>query len=315
MIATELYNGQGFGNQLWVYAVTRIIADSKKCGFSILSKNEFKGKEFMDLDFGEDLGEYNSNEGPCNILPNGIKNYYAEKKEIHSELNLDISRTDYKLFDVPNETKIDGNLQSTKYLKNKREDILKWFKINHFKNYDFLDENSCIIHLRCGDFYGQKDVFLPESYYRNAMSIIKKENEKVKFYCVTDQPNIARRVFSDIEVIGSSIDGVEDNLMASHHFGGSISTDFSIMSRVKYLIIPNSSFSWWAAYLNTESKMIIAPKYWSRFNISNGYWSTSDMIADEFLYLDREGKIFTPIECEEEKQIFEEQNLNIFKTI
>lgn len=315
MIATELYNGQGFGNQLWVYVLARIIADHKKCDFSILSSSQFKGSEFIDLDFGINIDGYTSNEGPCNSLPNGIVNYYQEKKEIHSELNLDVSRTDYKLFDIDLNTKIDGNLQSTKYLSGKREKILEWIKFKQEFSSDLLDENSCIIHLRCGDFYAQKDVFLPWSYYNNAMNIVKKKNPNVKFFCVTDQPARAKEMFGDIEIIGSSVDSSSDNLMASHHFGGPIGIDFSLMVNAKYLIIPNSSFSWWAAYLNTTSELIIAPKYWSRFNISNGYWSTSDMIADEFSYIDREGKLFTPQECNSEKEDFEKHNLNIFKTI
>jgi len=316
MIATELYNGQGLGNQLWVYCITRLIASSKNCEFSILSKHEFKGVDFIELDFGVEIEGYTSNEGPCESLPNGIQNYYKEKKEVHSELNIDISRTDENLFNISPFTKIDGNLQSTKYISGKRKEILDWIKIKKdIQTESFLDENSCVMHVRCGDFYGQKDVFLPTSYYENAMRLILEKNPNVKFYIVTDQPHLAGSLFPGVEIIGSSVLNINDKMMASHHFGGPIETDFCLLLNSKYVIIPNSSFSWWAAYLNTKAELIIAPKYWSRFNISNGYWATSDMIAEEFMYLDREGNLSTPQDCLNEKNEFEKNNEHIFKTV
>ena len=314
MIVTELYNGQGFGNQLWVYAVTRIIADYKKCDFSILSKNQFKGKNFMNLDFGINIEGYVSNDNPCSALPNGIVNYYTEKKEVLKGTSIDISRTDDKLFDIPLQTKIDGVLQSTKYLIGKKDNLTKWFKAKEGFNIN-ADDDLCVIHLRCGDFSWQKEVFLPVSYYKNAINIIKEQNSNVKFYCVTDQLDVAKNFFKEIEDIEFSLDSEKDKYMASHHFGAPIERDFVSIMNAKYVIIPNSSFSWWAAYLNTYAKTIIAPKYWARFNISNGYWSTSDIITDNFLYLDRDGKIFNSAQCWEEKNCFEKNNEGLFTSV
>lgn len=38
--------------------------------------------------------------------------------------------------------------------------------------------------------------------------------------------------------------------------------DMQLMTQCKSLIIANSSFSWWAAYLNKRANLIIAPKTW-----------------------------------------------------
>ncbi len=63
-----------------------------------------------------------------------------------------------------------------KYLEGHREDILQWIPIKEeYKQYK-TDTNTCIIHLRFGDFTNQKDVFLPASYYKNAMEYLLREN-------------------------------------------------------------------------------------------------------------------------------------------
>lgn len=313
MICNELYNGQGLGNQLWNYALLRIIADTKKIPFSVLGRNKFKGQEFLDLDFGHKLfGGLSPEGGPPYKLPKGIKNYYREKRENLKNTKINISRTDMNLLNIPDNTKFDGNCQSTKYLDGQKENILKWIKIKEeYKKYA-TDENTCVIHIRCGDYKNIKDVFLPIDYYRQAMNYIKIKNKNVKFCCVTDQKKEVEKMLPGIEIIGSSKEVNEDKIKAEHHYGGPIGIDFCLLMNAKYLIIPNSSFSWWAAYLNTSKKIVIAPKYWSSYKKSIGYWASSDIITEGFTYLDREGKIFSSQECSREKEEFENKNKEIF---
>ena len=47
MIVTELYDGQGIGNQLWCYFVTRTIADNLGFQYGIMRPDKFKGIDFM----------------------------------------------------------------------------------------------------------------------------------------------------------------------------------------------------------------------------------------------------------------------------
>ena len=46
-------------------------------------------------------------------------------------------------------------------------------------------------------------------------------------------------------------------------------------------------------------KFIIAPKYWARHNVSDGYWASEQNIYSDFHYLDRKGNLFTAKECRE----------------
>ena len=55
MIVTELYNGQGLGNQLWSYVVTRTLALDRGFDFGVMHPEKFKGSAFLDMDFGKQV--------------------------------------------------------------------------------------------------------------------------------------------------------------------------------------------------------------------------------------------------------------------
>ena len=133
MIVTELYDGQGLGNQLWCYFVTKIIAKKNNFEFGIMSTEKFKGKEFMSLDFGNEVsGGLGPEGGPPNILPNSVTNYYKEKMNFHPISRLDITEKDNDLLSIGDYTKIDGIMQCYDYIKNFRNEII--LDINIFDN-------------------------------------------------------------------------------------------------------------------------------------------------------------------------------------
>ena len=138
MIVTELYNGQGLGNQLWCYIVTRVIASKNGYDFGIMSPNKFKGSDFIDIDFGKEIiGGSGPEGGPPNKLPNGIDSYYREKMTIEPTYNCDVSHLDEKLFNIKDNTKIDGIMQDENYIIDYKKEIIEWIKIKPEKN--FLD--------------------------------------------------------------------------------------------------------------------------------------------------------------------------------
>jgi hypothetical protein len=87
-----------------------------------------------------------------------------------------------------------------------------------------------------------------------------------------------------------------------------IGFDFYAINIAKYIILSNSSFGWWAAWLNKKCNLIIAPKYWSRHNVSNGYWSLGDQYTRGFMYMDRNGILSDYETCKSEAIDFYKMN-------
>lgn len=313
MIITELYNGQGLGNQLWCYAVLRCVANDLGLDFGIMTTEKFKGKEFLDLDFGNTVyGGDGPEGGPPNSLPDEINHYYQERKIDHPTARILISKLDTDLYKISDRTKIEGNFQSIDYIKDHKENLKKWIKIKSDKNIkDYSDPSVCVIHIRGGDFLGSS-AYLDTNYYRNSVSKMKESNEMMKFVIVTDDVSYSRSIFPDFPIVGGSSSGETDQFKASHHIGGPIWMDWSILLNSKNSIISASSFSWWPTWLNDDVN-VIAPKYWGDFKRSDGYWSCGDSLIPKWRYMDRNGILFSYEECLKEKTEFELQNSHFWK--
>ncbi|MES2891462.1 MAG: alpha-1,2-fucosyltransferase [Bacteroidota bacterium] len=120
------------------------------------------------------------------------------------------------------------------------------------------DENAVSLHFRRGDYQSDPNNLnffgvLPLEYYLKAIDHMLEKVPQAIFYVFSDDlawvkenlPTTARTVFVDIE------GGTKDYL------------ELDAMSKCRHNVIANSSFSWWAAYLNTNpNKIVIAPKRW-----------------------------------------------------
>ncbi len=84
--------------------------------------------------------------------------------------------------------------------------------------------------------------------------------------------------------------------------------DFSAIQSARYLVLSNSSFSWWGAYSNLNAKFVIAPKFWASFNYSNGYWSNGDSLTSGWHWLDREGRLNTYAQALDQLEHYNKQH-------
>ena len=167
-----------------------------------------------------------------------------------------------------------GYFQSEKYFKHNRDKILELFKpqekINKFllKKYSNLinNEKHVSVHIRRGDYLKFSDYHtnLNKDYYYKAMNYFKDE---YKFIFFSDDIEWCKETFTNKNNI--FIEKQDDIL------------DLYLMSKIKNNIIANSSFSWWAAWLNeNENKKVIAPSTW--FGFKNGHLDKKDLLPKEW---------------------------------
>ena len=117
--------------------------------------------------------------------------------------------------------------------------------------------NSVAIHIRRGDYITNSSAnslhgVLSLDYFKDAIELISKEETEIEFF-----------VFSD------DIDWCRANLKCNSEINylpkedSSTLTDFVLMMNCSHQIISNSTFSWWAAWMNkNENKKVIAPQKW-----------------------------------------------------
>ncbi|MBR4831617.1 MAG: alpha-1,2-fucosyltransferase, partial [Butyrivibrio sp.] len=112
----------------------------------------------------------------------------------------------------------------------------------HVRRTDYVDEEHKHIHNICS-----------EKYYKNAINEIRQKFPKAVFFIFTDDKEWCKehfkgKCFSVVELE----EGPKTDI-----------AEMMLMSKCKHHIIANSSFSWWAAWLNdAPEKVVIAPKKW-----------------------------------------------------
>ena len=61
------------------------------------------------------------------------------------------------------------------------------------------------------------------------------------------------------------------------------------------------------AFTSETVKTVIAPKYWARHNVSDGYWASGQNIYEGFLYQDKMGKLFDAKQCRQEWETYKKE--------
>lgn len=148
---------------------------------------------------------------------------------------------------------IDGYFQSELYFDKYREEIknLFIFDINTRNKIDkkLLSLSGPIlgIHVRGGDYKHYPDIYDINitQYYIEALKLYGQDKTII---CVTDDISYAQHILpAGYQFIYSNCNEIED---------------LYILTKCDYLIMTNSTFSWWGTWLGNESRKIICPKKW-----------------------------------------------------
>lgn len=170
-----------------------------------------------------------------------------------------------------------GYWQSEKYFKDIEDDVRKAFsfknKLINKKNIELTKvlrkTNSISIHIRRGDYLKETGWDTCDiHYYMRAIEYIKQRVSDCSFYFFSDDITWCKEHFLD-----------NNYIFVDWNLGKNSWQDMFLMSQCKHNIIANSTFSWWGAWLNTNTKkIVIAPSVWFKnldnndCNIIPDYW-------------------------------------------
>lgn len=167
-----------------------------------------------------------------------------------------------------------GYWQSEKYFQNFRLEIQKEFELKNPLTKESLDwqekikktNNSVSIHIRRGDyiqdqktknFHGGCNL----EYYQKALAevIQRSRNNNLELFIFSDDITWAKENLQ----FPYPINFVSDKQIPDYE-------EMYLMSQCINNIIANSTFSWWAAWLNQNpNKIVIGPKQWFNSKTSN----------------------------------------------
>lgn len=298
MIGTEFLKGQGLGNQLFCYVTARCIARELGAEFGTAGQEQLavnihskKGMYFMDMDLG------------INITDPSRYHAYQEKE---TRLFLGNSRhdlthgcyiagEDVSLHTLPDDILIYGNMQDEGYFLKYMDEIKNWLKVKpEYDSHEFTRDNLCIINVRGGEYTGSPELFLDRKYWLNGIRNMKKIRSDMEFIIVTDDAEAAKKVLPGIPI-----------------YHGDLDRDYVMIKNARYLLLSNSTFACFPAFTSETAQFIIAPKYWARHNVSDGYWASEQNIYSGFHYQDRRGRLFTASDCREELQKYKKRSAKI----
>jgi hypothetical protein len=131
-----------------------------------------------------------------------------------------------------------------------------------YHDYQELAEESepIVVHIRLGDYLLEKNFGVPsKSYFRDAVSQFMEANQNRAIWLFSDNLNEAK-VFLDPRY--------ESKVRTFPELQNSTYKTFQVMKLGSDFVIANSTFSWWAAYLNTgQNPTIVCPKPWFRSQV------------------------------------------------
>ncbi len=170
------------------------------------------------------------------------------------------------------------------YFEGYRDKIKEWLHVKEeADSHEYTRDDLCIINMRGGEYTNHPELYLDRKYWLNAMENMRKIRPDMEFMVVTEDEESARKVLPELEI---------------HHFD--MGKDYVTIKNARYLILSNSSFAVLPTMTSETVQYVIAPKYWARHNISDGFWSSEQNIYSFMTYQDRKGRLFTAEECRQE---------------
>lgn len=234
------------GNQMFQYAALKGIA----------RKNNHK----FCIPFSPEINEWYDHMLAKNFVLDS--NLIIDSPQNQNSYSENFFHFDEVLFEnCPDFVDLIGYFQSYRYFDFIRDEIVSDFRIK--EEFKKPIDSYTAVHVRRGDYVNQP-MFHPvcsADYYRQAMQI-------------TGGPFV---------IVSDDIEWCKQNISGDFYMEGSSSIqDMSVMKQAENVIIANSSFSWWGAWLNQNSdKIVICPENW--FGPAYSHYNMNDIRPSDWI--------------------------------
>ena len=203
----------------------------------------------------------------------GNKYFYHLKKRIFKSYNV-FAESDVRAQDdflgIPSDAYLEGFWQNVSYFQHIRDLILEEFSVDEpLPDYcaDIVKKikncNSVCVVFRRGDYVGHPELDITTlDYYYSAINILQNNKETLTYFIFSDDIPWCKTNFRPKDVEIEFVDQIYTGPKAQYYL--------QLMIACKKYIIPNSTYPWWAAWLNDDQgKVIIAPKKWFKSQIAD----------------------------------------------
>ncbi len=188
---------------------------------------------------------------------------------------------DPNILKTPKNVYLDGYWHSEKYFVDIQDVIQREFTIKYEQDPQsreiaerIANTQSVSIHVRRGDYILDPEtnrfhVIYNLDYYKKCVSYIAEKVTNPHFLVFSDDPSwVTEHLHLDYPTT-----------IVTHNDATRDYEDLRLMSMCKHNIIVNSTFSWWAAWLNTNpDKIVLAPREWFQVN-----YDTRDLLPENWI--------------------------------
>ena len=255
----------GLGNQLFTYASARRLAIKNNSNLILNSKFGFYKDTTFNRNF--ELSNFYLTDNIHNNINKSNHNLNKIQRKfliIYSNLfkinnrkyileNNNINFDDIINLNLQKNIFFEGYWQNEIYFKDTKNILIKELSLKislNDENKNLLNKikktNSVCIHIRN---YDQNKISIknniPIEYYKNAISYLESKFNNLHFYIFSDSN------YLDMTFLNKKSTIVDINLKNNEDF-----YDLELMKNCNFLILANSSFSWWAGWLCNHNNVI-----------------------------------------------------------
>ena len=261
MITTRLHGR--LGNQMFQYATARALAHRLGTGVALDSRGaELRGEGVLTRVFQLDLAQ------PINLPPlkqmSPLRYALWRGLELAPRFQRERGLGYNPAFQTwADDSYLHGYWQSEKYFDGIADLIRSEFTFPAFTNSQnaemaarITEDNAISLHVRRGDYLAlSAHVLCDQAYYEAALEqLLQGQADKAPtVYVFSDDPDWAK----------ANLPLPYDKVVVDFNGPETDFEDMRLMSLCKHNIIGNSSFSWWAAWLNQNAqKRVAGPANW-----------------------------------------------------